>query len=146
MFDLNQFDKSKFKNTPFALRDATKPWGYEIIVTRPDDPYTGKIVYINAGSQFSLQLHDKKQETQTLFSGKATLIIDNENGELETIEMEPLKGYTMRVGQRHRVKATIDSIIFEVSTPETGITYRLEDDYKRGDQTEEIRKKERQGL
>jgi hypothetical protein len=36
-----------------------------------------------------------------------------------------------------------DCEIFEVSSPEKGVTYRLEDDYKRPDETEEMRKKER---
>lgn len=148
MIDLNQFDKSKFTNTPFALKDTTKPWGHEIIFTKSDDAYTytGKIIYINAGKRFSLQVHDIKEETQILFSGRANLIIDNQNGELETIEMELLKGYKFRVGQRHRVQAITDAVIFEVSTPEAGTTHRLEDDYSRPDQTEEIRSNERKNL
>lgn len=144
--NLPQFDKSKFTNEPFALVDTLKPWGHEVIFTRPGDPYTGKIIYLNAGKRFSLQVHDKKQETQILFSGEAVLIIDNKRGELVEIPMIPLKGYTMKVGQRHRVRAIIDSVIFETSTPETGTTYRLEDDYKRPDQTEELRTSERKTL
>lgn len=146
MIDLNKFDKTKFTNIPFAMDDTTKPWGHEIIFTKPEDLYTGKIIYLNAGKQFSLQVHDKKQETQTLVSGEAILIIDNDKGELTEIPMVKLKGYTLLVGQRHRVRAVTDSAIYEVSTPETGTTYRLEDDYKRPDQTEELRKKERKGL
>jgi len=143
MIDLSNFDKSKFTNEPYALHDTLKPWGHEIIFTKPEDPYTGKIIYLNAGKRFSLQVHDKKQETQILFSGEAVLIIDNDKGELIEIPMEPLKGYTLKVGQRHRVRAVTDTVIFETSTPETGTTYRLEDDYKRPDQTEELRTNER---
>ncbi len=146
MIDLNKFDKSKFTNVPFALSDTTKPWGHEIIFTKSDDPYTGKIIYLNANKRFSLQVHDKKQETQMLVSGEAILIIDNDKGDIVEISMIPFKGYTLLVGQRHRVRAVTDCQIFEVSTPETGTTYRLEDDYKRPDQTEEIRKEERQDL
>ena len=146
MIDLNHFDKSHFTNLPFALKDTTKPWGWEIIFTKPNDPYTGKIIHLNAGKRFSLQVHDQKQETQMLVSGRANLIIDNENGEMVTIEMEPMKGYVLLVGQRHRAEAITDCDIYEVSTPETGTTYRLEDDYKRPDQTEELRDKERKDL
>lgn len=146
MFHSNQFDKTKFTNIPFALKDTTKPWGYEIIFTKPEDPYTGKIIYLHAGKQFSLQIHDIKQETQMLVKGEAELIIDNEHGELTTIKMEPLKAYTILVGQRHRIKAITDAEIFEVSTPEKGTTYRLEDDYKRGNQDDEMRANERKGL
>ncbi len=146
MIDLSKFDKSKFNNVPYALKDTTKPWGYEIIFTTSSDPYTGKIIYLNAGKQFSLQVHDEKQETQMLVSGEAELIIDNESGELISIKMEPLKGYTIRVGQRHRVKAISDCAIYEVSSIEAGTTFRLEDDYKRPDQTEELRTNERKEL
>lgn len=146
MIDLNKFDKSKFTNQPFAFKDTTKPWGWEIIFTKPEDPYTGKIIHLHAGKRFSLQVHDKKQETQMLVNGEANLIIDNEKGEMETIKMEPMKGYTLLVGQRHRVQAVTDCDIYEVSTPETGTTYRLDDDYKRPDQTEELRTNERKNL
>lgn len=146
MMDLSKVDKTKFTNEPFALNDTTKPWGHEIIFTKPTDPYTGKIIYLNAGKRFSLQVHDKKQETQMLVSGEAVLIIDNDKGELVEIPMVPLKGYVLQVGQRHRVRAVTDCAIYEVSTPETGTTYRLEDDYKRPDQTEELRQNERKTL
>jgi mannose-6-phosphate isomerase len=146
MIDLTKFDKTKFTNTPFSMDDTTKPWGHEIIFTKSNDPYTGKIIYLNATKQFSLQVHDKKQETQMLVSGEAMLIIDNEKGELTEIPMIPFKGYTLLVGQRHRVRAVTDCAIYEVSTPEIGTTYRLEDDYKRPDQTEELRANERKDL
>ena len=146
MIDLKKFDKSKFDNTPFAFKDTTKPWGYEIIFTKPEDAYTGKIIYLNAGKQFSLQVHDIKQETQMLVDGKAVILIDDKSGELTEIPMEKLKAYTIRVGQRHRVRAITDCAIYEVSTPEAGTTFRLADDYKRPDQTEELRTNERKGL
>jgi len=37
----------------------------------------------------------------------------------------------------------IDCNSIEVSTPEAGTTYRIEDDYKRPNETEELRQKER---
>ena len=146
MLYLSKFDKTKFENSSFVIKDTTKPWGHEIIFTKPDDPYTGKIIYLDAGKRFSLQVHDKKQETQMLVSGRANLIIDNEQGELITFEMVPLEGYAIKVGQRHRIQAITDCAIYEVSTPETGTTYRLDDDYKRPDQTEELRNQERKTL
>jgi len=142
MIDLNKFDKAKFTNTPFVKR-VEKPWGHEIIFTEGNLPYTGKILHINSGKRLSLQVHDKKQETQFLFSGRCNLIVDNHKGELITIEMEPQRGYTIMVGQRHRLAAITDCDVFETSTPELGTTYRLDDDYKRSDETEEQRKKER---
>ncbi len=144
MFDPNQFDKSTFKNIPFTKR-VEKPWGYELIFTPEDLPYTGKIMHLNAGTRQSLQIHDKKQETYFLASGRGGVIIENSNGEMETIEFEQGKGYTTVVGQKHRIYAITDCDVWEVSTPELGTTYRLEDDYKRPDETEDLRKDPNRG-
>lgn len=141
---LKTIDKSVFKNIPFIKR-VDKPWGYELIFTDEGLPYTGKLMHINAGKRLSLQVHDKKQETQILISGKCNSIIENVNGEMETIEMIPQQGYTMMVGQKHRLQAVKDSDVFEVSTPEIGNTYRLEDDYSRSTETDEMRKDPNRG-
>jgi mannose-6-phosphate isomerase len=52
-------------------------------------------------------------------------------------------GYSTQVGQKHRLKAITDCDIIEVSTPEAGTTWRLEDDYARPDETPEQRRLER---
>lgn len=144
MIDLNKFDKSKFTNVPFSKR-VEKPWGYELIFTSEDLPYTGKIMHLNAGTRQSLQVHDKKQETYFLGSGRGGVIIENTKGEMETIEFEKDKGYTTVIGQKHRIYSITDCDIWEVSMPETGTTYRLEDDYDRPDETEELRKDPNRG-
>lgn len=142
MIDLSRFDRSTFTNVPHE-QIVKKPWGREVILTPPGLPYTGKVLHINAGYRLSLQVHDKKIETVTLVSGKADLLIDDKDGEIQQVQMDPFKGYTIQPGQKHRVEALTDAMIFEVSTAEKGTTYRLEDDYSRGDETEAIRKKER---
>lgn len=142
MFDLNQFDRSQFTNIPFEKK-IPKPWGYEIVLTPPNLPYAAKIIHVNQGHRLSLQAHDEKQETLTLISGEAKLLIDGQDGKINKIKMELRKGYTVQIGQRHRAAAISDCEILEASTTEKGTTYRLEDDYKRRDETEEIRKIER---
>ncbi|MGA2968165.1 MAG: hypothetical protein ABSD69_03295, partial [Candidatus Levyibacteriota bacterium] len=57
--------------------------------------------------------------------------------------LTPGKGYTTLIGQRHRLCGITDCDIIEFSTPEKGTTLRLEDDYKRPDETPEQRKIER---
>lgn len=141
---LKTIDRSGFNTPPFVKR-VEKPWGYELIFTPENLPYTGKIMHINAGKRLSLQIHDKKQETQVLISGKCNSIIENVNGEMETIGMVPMQGYTMMIGQRHRLQAVTDCDVFEVSTPEIGNTYRLEDDYSRPTETEQMRKDPNRG-
>jgi len=137
-------DRSVFKNIPF-IKKVDKPWGYEMIFTPEDLPYTGKLMHINAGKRLSLQVHDKKQETQILIKGKCNSIIENVSGEMETIEMVPMQGYTMMIGQKHRLHAVEDCDVFEVSTPEIGNTFRLEDDYSRSTETEDMRKDPNRG-
>lgn len=142
MYDPNQFDKSKFTNEPYVKR-VEKPWGYELHWASENLPYMGKLLHIDAGKRLSLQLHDKKQESWFLINGKGKVIWENSNGELTETELQRGQGYTCALGQRHRLAGITDCDIIEVSTPEIGTTYRLEDDYKRPDETEEQRKKER---
>lgn len=113
-----------------------KPWGYEIIFTPSESPVTGKILHLNKGSRFSYQYHDKKIETLCLLKGKAKIIIDGQE-----IEMEALKGYFIKPFVKHRCQGITDCDILEASTREEGKTVRLEDDYARGTETEEARKK-----
>jgi mannose-6-phosphate isomerase len=116
-----------------------KPWGFEFILTPPDSPVTGKIIHINANCRLSYQYHDQKEESLTLIKGEALLI--GEEG--QEIIMELNKGYFVKPMQKHRLKGITDCEIMEVSTPETGNTVRLEDDYQRNTETQEDRNKQR---
>jgi mannose-6-phosphate isomerase-like protein (cupin superfamily) len=140
--DSSQFDKSKFTNLPY-IKKVEKPWGYELHWVPEDRPYMGKILHLNAGARISLQLHDKKQESWFLMSGQAKIIWENSGGELIETIMEPGQGYSLEIGQKHRLAGITDCDIIEISTPEMGTTERLEDDYSRPDETPEQRKKER---
>ncbi len=142
MIDLNKIDKSKFINSPYIKR-VDKPWGYEVHWVPEGLAYMGKILHIDAGKRLSMQIHDQKQETYWLLDGECDLIMENPNGELDTIHMQKGVSYTTSVGQRHRHQAVTDCNVMEVSTPEMGTTWRLEDDYSRPDETPEQRKKER---
>lgn len=137
-------DKSGFDNPPFVKR-VEKPWGYELIFTPEDLPYTGKIMHLNAGTRQSLQIHDKKVETYWLASGQGGVLIENSKGEMERVEFEKGKGYTTKIGQKHRIFGITDCDVWEVSTPEIGNTFRLEDDYARPTETEELRKAPNRG-
>ena len=142
MIDLNNIDKTKFSNLPYAKR-VEKPWGYEIHWVPEDKPYLGKIEHVKAGHRMSLQIHDSKQETWLLINGRAKVIWEDENGNLIETELEKEKGYSCCLGQKHRLAGITDCDIVEVSTPEKGTTLRLEDDYKRPNETPDQRKVER---
>ena len=135
-----------FSLLPHAQR-IEKPWGYEILLTPPDVPYAFKLIHVEAGKRLSLQVHDVKVETQTLVAGHGVLVLEGADGQLHEVEMEPGVGYHVAVGQRHRLCAAADedATIVEASSPEAGTTLRLDDDYARPDETEELRAAERAG-
>jgi len=136
-------DKSNFTQEPYLLKNP-KPWGYELIFTKPELPYSGKLLHIQAGARLSLQYHDAKQESYLPLSGRCNLIYEDSQGKLQTLELQLRQGYSIKVGQQHRLQAITDCEVLEAATPEIGTTYRLEDDYARTDETEEVRKQERQ--
>ena len=139
------FDPKIFKNKGYVKR-IEKPWGYELHWVPEDAPYMGKIEHLNAGARMSLQVHDEKRESWLLIKGRAAVIWENSEGELIETELEIGKGYSIDIGQKHRLKGITDCDIIEVSTPELGTTWRLEDDYARPNETPEQRKKERNNL
>src|SRR5437870_12626283 len=102
------FDTSGFTLAPGAQR-VQKPWGYEILLSPPDAPYTSKLIHVRAGKRLSLQLHDIKVETQTLVAGRGVLVLEGADRELHVIDMQPGVGYHVAVGQRHRLCAAADS-------------------------------------
>lgn len=135
----------KFDISPYVRR-IEKPWGWELHWVADGKPYMGKIIHVNAGARLSLQTHDQKTESWYLLNGRGKVIWEAEaGGELIETELETGKGYSCEVGQKHRLAGITDCDIIEVSTPEIGTTFRLEDDYKRTDETEEEREKRNQG-
>lgn len=142
MDDSPVFDSADFSNDSYVRR-VEKPWGYELHWVPEDAPYMGKVLHINAGARLSLQVHDEKQESWFLSSGEAVVIWENNKGELIETVLKPGVGYSTKVGQKHRLKGITDCDILEVSTPELGTTWRLDDDYARPHETPEQREKER---
>ena len=135
-------DRSEFDTSPHGVRIA-KPWGWELHWTRADSPYVGKIIHINPGARLSLQVHESKSESWLLVSGRAKVIWENSKGELEESVLRKSLGYTCTSGQKHRLVGLTDCDIVEVSTPEQGTTWRLEDDFGRPHETEAVRNLER---
>lgn len=107
-----------------------KPWGEEIWFAHTDK-YAGKILKVKKGHRYSLQYHEKKEETQYIYSGKVKFSYGTDANNLQVeilntgdkIDVHP---YTI-----HRLEALKDSEIFEVSTPELDDVVKLDDDYGR---------------
>ncbi|MCB9823111.1 cupin [Candidatus Nomurabacteria bacterium] len=140
--DTPKFDSSNFTVDSY-VRKIEKPWGYELHWVPEDAPYMGKLIHINAGAKLSLQIHDEKQESWLLVSGEAKVIWEDANGEITETILKKDVGYSTQIGQKHRLAGITDCDIVEVSTPEKGTTWRLEDDYSRPDETPEQRIVER---
>ncbi|HJQ99625.1 MAG TPA: cupin domain-containing protein [Candidatus Polarisedimenticolaceae bacterium] len=104
-----------------------KPWGYELRFARTDR-YAGKVLFIRAGSQLSLQYHDVKDEAFYVQSGILELVLGKEQ-RVETLQAGEARRITP--GTVHRFRAVTDTLLFEVSTPELEDVVRLEDDYGR---------------
>ncbi|MBU2592897.1 cupin [Patescibacteria group bacterium] len=130
-------NSTKPKSTAVKIE---KPWGFEIILTPENLDRAGKILFVKKGQRLSLQYHDQKEETLCLFSGKALLWLENENSGFDKIQMQLKRGYLISPMEKHRLEAQEDCYIFEISSPEKGTTFRLEDDYGRRKETEENRK------
>ncbi|MEK7059957.1 MAG: cupin [Patescibacteria group bacterium] len=137
-----QFDTTNFSTDSYVKR-IDKPWGYELHWVPADAPYMGKIIHINEGARLSLQIHDEKQESWLVINGKAAVMWENAQGELIQTDLEAGQGYSTKLGQRHRLIGVTDCDVVEVSTPELGTTWRLEDDYARPHETPEQRDLER---
>lgn len=135
---LDTVDKSDFSTDSRSER-VEKPWGYELLMSPRNAPYTFKVMHIKAGCRQSLQVHDAKSETYSVVKGQAAIVIEASNGEMEQIELKPESGFTTKIGQRHRLLGLTDCDVYEASTPEIGTTWRLEDDYSRPDETEAVR-------
>jgi mannose-6-phosphate isomerase len=135
------FDASAYSTAPY-VKHVEKPWGYELHWVPEDAPYMGKLIHINAGARLSLQVHDQKQESWFIIKGQGSVIWEDAAGQITETELQPGVGYTTQLGQKHRLKGLTDCDIIEVSTPEAGTTWRLEDDYARKDQTPEEREAE----
>lgn len=141
---LSSIDKTKFTDSPY-IKKVEKPWGYELHWVPEGLAYMGKIIHINAGKRLSLQVHDKKQESWLIMNGRAKVVWEDKQGNMLETELEPNQGYTCQLGQKHRLAGITDCDIIEVSTPEIGNTFRLEDDYSRPTETEEMRKDPNRG-
>jgi mannose-6-phosphate isomerase-like protein (cupin superfamily) len=107
-----------------------KPWGYELVYAATDR-YLGKVLFIRAGEQLSLQFHRKKDEIIYVHAGRIELEV-GEPGRTPDIEVVgPGRAFRFTPGTVHRWRALEDTFVLEVSTPELDDVVRLEDDFGR---------------
>ncbi|MDD4635335.1 MAG: hypothetical protein PHS35_01805 [Dehalococcoidales bacterium] len=107
-----------------------KPWGWELLYALTED-YAGKIIFIKKDHRLSLQYHRTKEETMHLFSGSVVFETGDSTSDLKQQIIRPGQSLHLTPGTLHRIKASEDSVILEVSTPELDDVTRLVDDYGR---------------
>ena len=111
------------------MNRVDKPWGYELrfICT---ERYAGKLLFIKAGAQLSLQYHNQKDEAFLVHSGTLELVLGK--GDEQRVErLEKGESRHITPGTIHRFRAVTDCELFEVSTPELDDVVRIEDDFGR---------------
>jgi quercetin dioxygenase-like cupin family protein len=111
-------------------RRIDKPWGYELWWALTDD-YAGKILWVEGGHSLSLQVHQHKDETAYLLSGRLLLTKGPSEEELTTTELGPGDTWRNVPGDVHTIEAIEDCTVLEVSTPELDDVVRLSDSYGR---------------
>jgi mannose-6-phosphate isomerase len=114
------------------VRRVEKPWGYEIVFAWTER-YCGKMIFVRANEQLSLQFHREKDETIFVQSGRAEFEIGDPGGPLDSEVVGPGRAFHLDAGTVHRIRALEDTLLLEVSTPETEDVVRLEDRYGRAD-------------
>ena len=114
------------------VKRIDKPWGYEIIFAL-SEKYCGKLIFVRAGEQLSLQFHRVKDETIYVHSGRIELEIGDPGGTLDAEVVGPGHSFRLKPGVVHRWRALEDSIVLEASTPELDDVVRLEDRYGRAE-------------
>jgi mannose-6-phosphate isomerase len=112
------------------VRRVEKPWGHELVYATTER-YCGKVLFIRAGEQLSLQFHKEKDETIYIYSGRLELEIGEPGKPLDTEVVGPGRAFHLIPGTVHRMRAVEDTFVLEVSTPEIDDVVRLEDRYGR---------------
>jgi quercetin dioxygenase-like cupin family protein len=111
---------------------VAKPWGSELWFAA-NGLYAGKLLRIDGGQRLSLQLHEHKDETSYLLSGRVLVEQGPSAEALEARELGPGQTWRNEPGVVHTIEALEDSVVVEVSTPEVDDVVRLQDRYGRAD-------------
>ena len=107
-----------------------KPWGHEVWWAETAH-YAGKLLYVDAGHELSLQVHREKDETSYLLSGRLRLTHGPSQEELSQDEIGPGQTWRIAPGTVHSIEALEDAVVLEVSTPQLDDIVRLRDRYRR---------------
>ena len=114
-----------------AIERTEKPWGFEQIKVHTEQ-YVVKTLHILPGEGTSIQFHQRKDESVTLVSGDAKLLIYKSKDDTPSrLSLDVGKWERIHPGTIHRMESDKGGEILEVSTPELDDVVRLIDPYNR---------------
>lgn len=123
-------DSKKENVLSISKYKVIKPWGYEIWLEL-NEFYAFKLIHMKKGNKSSLQSHEYKIETNYVIEGEAEVLLENDNGELESKIFTVGTGWSIPINKKHRVIAKTDYTALEVSTPHLNDVIRYQDDSNR---------------
>ena len=126
----DKIDGSKNHELDVSTYRVEKPWGHEIWLEL-NEFYAYKIIHMKAGNRSSLQSHEKKIETNFVIDGQAEVILEKEDGSLESKVYSVGEGWGVPVNRKHRVCAVTDYTALECSTAHLNDCLRFQDDNNR---------------
>ena len=127
----DKIDENKEHRLDISSYRVEKPWGYELWLEL-NEHYAYKLIHMNAGYQSSLQWHEKKVETNYVIEGEAEVLLEKEDGTMESRSYKAGDGWCVPLKTKHRVIATTDYTALECSTAHLNDCIRFEDDSDRG--------------
>lgn len=122
-----KIDEKKSHRLDISSYRVAKPWGYELWLEL-NEHYAYKLIHMKKGFQSSLQWHEKKVETNYVIEGEAEVILQDENGEMESRIYKAGEGWCVPLKTKHRVIAKSDYTALECSTAHLNDCIRFEDD------------------
>ena len=87
---------------------------------------------MNRGYCSSLQWHEKKVETNYVIEGEAEVLLQKDDGTMESRIYKAGQGWCVPLKTKHRVIAITDYTALECSTAHLNDCIRFEDDSDRG--------------
>ena len=123
-------DKAKPDNLSVSNYRVEKPWGYELWLEL-NEFYAYKVIHMEKGNRCSLQSHDYKIEANYVIEGEAEVLLENDEGVMESKIYTVGTGWTVPLNKKHRVVAKESYTALEVSTPHLNDVVRFEDDTNR---------------
>ena len=123
-------DAKKPDKLSLSTYKVNKPWGYELWLEL-NEFYALKIIHMKEGNRCSLQSHEYKIEANYIIDGEAEVLLENDDGEMESKIYTSGTGWVVPLNRKHRVVAKTSYTAVEVSTPHLNDVIRYQDDTNR---------------